>query len=296
MPVYKKIMAAQKKPDFFILGAAKCGTTSLHYYLNQHPEIYLSPVKEPCFFCDEFQIVKEEEQYLQLFDGVTTETAVGEASHVYFTSPGTPELLHRLFPDARFILIFRHPADRAYSLYHHMKRFGFETAKTFERALEIEEKRMHSVSFKENCPQYMYNFLYFHSGLYGEQIERYFSLFSRERFHLLTLKQLQQDTQAEMEAIFRFLNVSESFSPQLEEKNKGMAARFPVVEKVLSSRRLVNFLSANSILKRIALGPVKKLFFSDIPPVRPETRRHLASLYSNDLNLFQELTGLDLNE
>jgi hypothetical protein len=294
--VYKKVIAAQKKPNFFILGAAKCGTTSLHYYLHQHPEIYLSQVKEPCFFCEEFQVVKSEEEYLKLFEGVTAEKAIGEASHVYFTSPGTPKLLHRLFPRARFILIFRHPADRAYSLYHHMKRFGFETAETFERALELEEERVKSASFKDNCPQYLYNFLYFHSGLYGEQIERYFSLFTRDRFHFLTLRRLHQEPETVLRGIFRFLNVSDHFSPRLEEKNRGMTARFSLIEKLLSNAKLVDFLSTNTMLKRIALGPVKNLFFSDIPPLSPETRRHLVSMYANDLALFQKRTGLDLNE
>lgn len=88
-------------PNFFILGAAKSGTTSLHFYLKQHPEIFLSPEKEPTFFCEGFQVVKNPIDYFQLFDSVGDEKVIGEASHVYLSNPSTARVLAALFPKAK---------------------------------------------------------------------------------------------------------------------------------------------------------------------------------------------------
>jgi hypothetical protein len=105
-----------------------------------------------------------------------------------------------LFSDAKFIDILRNPADRAHSLYHHIRRDGYEKKATFEGALAAEEERVRSRAFKRNCPQYYYNFLYFRSGLYGEQIERYLSFFARHQFHFLTLNQLRSDARSALVA------------------------------------------------------------------------------------------------
>ena len=221
-------------PNFFILGAGRCGTTSLHRYLRQHPEIFMASVKEPSFFCEPFQIVANPIHYVRLFDGVQDETAIGEASHVYLTHPESGKTLKAFLPEARFVLTFRHPADRAYSLYHHMRRYGYETAGTFERALAIEEKRYHSRWFQKHCGQYFYNFLYFRSGLFGEQINRYFSLFDPKRFHILTLADLKKAPFETLKQIFTFLQVNPDFRPNISRVfNQGQTSRSPWLQYLL---------------------------------------------------------------
>ena len=204
------------KPNFFILGAAKCGTTSLYYSLKQHPSIFMSAVKEPSFFCEGSQRVRNPIKYFELFDSAGGETVIGEASHAYLTDPSSARVLKGLFPDARFVVILRNPADRAFSLYHHMRRHGHEWITTFEKALQAEEQRFSSPRFKENCGQHLYNFLYFRSGLYGEQLRRYFSLFNREQFHILAFESLVADPANTMRAILEFLNVLADFTPGVE--------------------------------------------------------------------------------
>ena len=108
-------------PNFFIVGAPKAGTTSLYDYFRAHPEIYMSPVKGPRFFCytnqqDSNYRFRTLEEYAALFDGVTTETAVGEATALYFEYPRTAGRIAELVPDARIIAVLREPVQRAFSI------------------------------------------------------------------------------------------------------------------------------------------------------------------------------------
>ncbi len=214
------------KPNFFILGSAKSGTTSLYYYLKQHPSIFLSEIKEPTFFCENFQVIKNPITYFELFDNVTNEKCIGEASHTYMSDPKSPKILKTLFPNAKFILILRNPAERAYSLYNHMRRHGFEKVSSFRKALNIEDKRFSSAKFKDNNPQSFWNFMYFHSGLYGEQLERYFSLFNKKQFYILTLDELSKNFDNKIKEIFEFLDVDKTYKIEPIIYNKGYKKRF----------------------------------------------------------------------
>lgn len=198
----------QRLPNFFILGAAKCGTTSLHGYLRQHPEIHMSAVKEPSFFCREFQVVRNPIDYLKLFECGEERKAVGEASHVYFSNPDTPPALHALFPEAKFILILRNPALRSYSLYQFMRKLGYESIPSFEQALVEEDRRFSDPAFRTDCPQYFWNFMYYRSSLYDAQLQRYFARYDRSRFFILTLAELAANPRLWMDQIFDFLSVS----------------------------------------------------------------------------------------
>ena len=136
-------------PTFLIIGAGKSGTTSLYYYLKQHPQVYMSPVKEAHFF-DQDEGEKPDfrgpgrsspppitsiEDYRALFRGVTDETAVGEATPSYIYIPGAPGRIRRRIPDAKLIAGLRNPTDRAYSAFLHTVRSGRERLTDLARAL-----------------------------------------------------------------------------------------------------------------------------------------------------------------
>src|SRR5438067_1876114 len=140
-------------PNFFIVGAARSGTTSFNRYLSQHPQVYITPRKEVHFFAahhfprtgpgDEAinrRVIGEEEQYAQLFAGVAGEKAIGESSVFYLCFPGTAERIAQAVPDAKIIVLLREPVDRAYSSYMHLVRYGREHL-GFEEGLSHEEER-----------------------------------------------------------------------------------------------------------------------------------------------------------
>ena len=121
-------------PNFLLIGAAKAGTSSLYGYLKQHPQIYMSPIKEPRFFALEGETlnfngptrginqtsINTLEAYSQLFQKVTTEKAIGEASTIYLSSPKAPERIKHYLPDVKLIAILRDPSERAFSSYMHL--------------------------------------------------------------------------------------------------------------------------------------------------------------------------------
>ena len=287
-----------KAPNFFILGAGRCGTTSLWSYLRQHPDIFLPLVKEPMLFCASFQFTKNCVAYFKLFDAVTTERMVGEASHGYMSDPSAAPLLKLLFPAARFVVTLRHPADRAYSLYHLMRRLGFERHASFEEALRAEEDRIHSPAFFRHCPHFPYNYFYFRSGLFGEQIERYFALFDPEQFHFITLDQLVSDPGPTLSGIYRFLGVSPEFSPDLRIFNAGnRTARFPLVQWIWRTQ----ITRACSLLRLQRLDlPMEAALLrwntTSVSPMNPATRSQLLLRYEPDLLKLYRLTGVRLDE
>jgi hypothetical protein len=248
----------------------------------------MCPDKEPTFFCEGFQVVKNPIKYFELFDSVKAESAIGEASHAYLTNPSTAKVLKALFPGAKFIVILRNPADRAYSLYHHMRRHGYESAATFEKALQLEDKRVHSKRFQDKCPQYYYNYLYFRSGLYGEQIERYFSLFDENRFHILTLEELKIDPAASLLAIVKFLELNTDFKPIIQVHNKSLrTARVPLIHYIWRSKVRPSRVPGKFIFRML-----EKINFKEIPPMSTEFRKALLTRYESDLRRLYQLTGI----
>jgi len=210
---------AARKPDFFLLGAGRCGSTTLYSMLRQHPGIFMPDLKEPSFFCSYFQLVKDPVSYFQLFSPADDEQLAGEASHVYLSNPESAPVIRTLFPNARFILIFRNPAERAHSLYRWAHRLELEPLDTFEAALDAEESRFRDPEFFDNCPHYFWNYMYVRSSLFHLQWGRYLELFPREQFFALTLNELRRDPKYWMQQVFAFLGVDRGFAPLLEHRN-----------------------------------------------------------------------------
>ena len=208
------------RPNLFILGAGKCGTTSLHHALSGHPEIYLTRVKEPSFFSSGFQVVANPIEYFNLFPETEGKRLYGEASHVYFSAPEAAPVLRQLFPDARFLLMVRDPVLRAHSLYRHMRRYGHEPLSTFERALGAEDARFADPEFRADCPQYFWNYMYVRSSLYDLQLRRYLDLFPRRQFLVLTLGEWASEPERRVREIFRFLEVDETARVDVAPQNQ----------------------------------------------------------------------------
>lgn len=204
-----------KKPNFFLLGAGRSGSTYLWGLLKQHPDIFMTTPKEPTYFCETFQVIKNPIDYYKLFEQAKDKTIRGEASHVYLSNPGTAPVLGTLFPQAKFVSILRNPAERAHSLFSWMHKRGFEDIDKFEAALAAEDERYQSDAFKSECRQYFYNYMYFRSGLYGQQFDRYFDLFPREQFHIIELDAFKAKPRRHLKRIFKFLDVDPDFQPKL---------------------------------------------------------------------------------
>jgi hypothetical protein len=277
------------KPNFFILGAGRSGSTHLHHLLKQHPNIYLTRPKEPTFFCKPFQVIKNPIDYYELYDAVADETVIGEASHAYLSNPGTAGVLKALFPESKFVVILRNPADRAYSLYHWMRRHGFEYINSFEAALIAEESRYQSIKFQKKPPQYFYNSMYFRSGLYGEQLQRYFTLFPKQQFHIIKFEDFIANPTEHLKGIFEFLAIDQCFTPQFEvTKNQGeVTSRFPEFQYFLTVK-----LKQVRIARKLYRSLPNKLTLTTIPPLSKNTKEYFLERCSSDLEDLYNMAGI----
>ena len=134
-----------KKPDFFIVGAPKCGTTALAEYLRQHPDVFFSDPKEPCYFCNDFprkRYVESESDYTALFRKAKSGSILGEGSVWYLYSECAIENIYQFNPNAKIIAMIRNPVDLVYSLHSQLVYSGEETISDFEEAWDIQYKRL----------------------------------------------------------------------------------------------------------------------------------------------------------
>ncbi|MEO1041056.1 MAG: sulfotransferase [Pseudomonadota bacterium] len=212
-------------PNLFVLGAGRCGTTTLYDLLKKHPDIHAPAIKEPSFFCSHFQVVDNPVSYFSLFQSDKKYRL--DCSHVYMSNPETPTILAQLFPNARFIITLRDPMQRALSLYSWVRAprkdsDPFESISNFFDALSAEEERFRSEEFFKNCPHYFWNFMYMRSSLYDVQIARYFELFARSRFLFVSLSDIRNTPSSVTEKIADFLDINpDAFGENpVQHKNK----------------------------------------------------------------------------
>ena len=245
-----------RPPNFFICGAARSGTTSLWQYLRQHPDIYMPSTieqKEPSYFCDLYGY-SEWHHYLNLFHDAGDRKRVGEASTPYLTSPESAGRIKAAIPDAKLIISLRNPVVRAYSLYKWMHDHSYEKIASFAEALEAEDAwRLGNDEFAKNNGQYYYNFLYYHSGLFFQQVKRYFDTFGREQVHVLIFEEFVKTPLEHVRRISEFLGVDAGFVPKLEVHNPS-ASRYPALESSLrgelTRRYRGNVLQLEALLNR----------------------------------------------
>lgn len=186
-----------RKPNLFVIGAMKSGTTSLHEYLNTHPKIAMSAQKEPAFFAEEFTLRRGENWYLSLFPQDTHYRYLGESSTQYTRLPlfqGVPPRLHQFNPDARLIYIMRNPFDRVLSHYWHAVRVrpilkGHGEPRPLLQAIR-------------NSPE-----VYLAASDYALQLTPYIELFGRDSLYTLTFESLVANPQRELDRIYDWLDL-----------------------------------------------------------------------------------------
>ncbi len=299
-------MSDPQMPNFLIVGAAKAGTTSLYHYLGQHPDVYMSPVKEPNFFALEGErpnfrapgaeerinrwSVTDPEEYRKLYEGTNGESALGEASPVYLYSEKAVRRIKHHVPEARLIVILRNPAERAYSGFLHLMLNGRETVKDFGEALALEEERK-----RENWDWIWH---YKSMGFYHEQLSRYHDAFGREQIKVYLYEDLEGDPAGVVRDAYEFLGIDASFVPR-------PPARYNATG-IPRSRRLNDLLRRDNPLKSALKPLVPKKFRRKLlmnmqnrilvkPPFPERERRQLMEGYREDVSKLQGLIGRDLS-
>jgi hypothetical protein len=296
-------------PNFFLVGAARAGTTSLWHYLRAHPDVYMPAAlqgKEPSFFCDltppwarEYRTL---EAYRALFDGAGRRHAIGDASTNYLVAPESARRIREQFPDARILILLRNPADRAYSLYRFLCFWGLETVTPFEKALAREADRYGNERFERKWELLYHAFLYYHSGLYSEQIQRYVAAFPRDQIHIVLYDDLKHAPLETVQKVYRFLGVDPDFEPELGVHNQ---SQFPLsvrLQSLIASRWRGHPLRPSKPMRRrdrlhfpVAFGINMLLGQYRRERLRPDTRRALLERFRPDINRTAALIGRNLD-
>ena len=225
-----------KKPNFFIIGAPKCGTTSLAFWLSQHPEVYMSPLKEPDYF-HTTEKIGSLKQYEKLFDGACDEhKAVGEASVRYLYSDiAIPKILSYAGNAAKFIVILRNPIEMAPSLHAQRAYTLNENEPDFEKAWNLKnEDGTPRKGLPKNCYTPEIN-NYGSVCKVGEQLERLFTHISPFRCKLILLEDMQANPRQVWLNLMEFLEIKDDGMVIFQAKNKAKAVRSQILQKALKS-------------------------------------------------------------
>jgi hypothetical protein len=205
-----------RTPDFFIVGAPKCGTTALNDYLREHPEIFIPAKKEIHFFGSDLVFQKQRlalPEYLSYFSATRDEKRVGESSVWYLYSQRAAAEIKEFCPSARIIIMLRNPVDMMHSLHSQRLFNDNEDIADFAEALAAEEERKRGLRLYKTALNTM-GFFYRAAARYTQQVQRYFEVFGREQVHVIIF----DDFTKQLPQVYRetcvFLEVNADFQPQ----------------------------------------------------------------------------------
>lgn len=298
-----------KLPNFLIIGAAKSGTTSLHEYLSQHPEVFMSSPKEPHYFADipkntkggyyGANVFQNFDEYKQIFENSCSCKIIGESSVTTLYYPNAiDKAVEILGSKIKVLIILRNPVDRAYSNYMHHVRDMNEPL-SFEEALAAENKRK-----EEN---FWWGYQLKSAGLYAKQIRHIYKFLPKENVKILLFEEFKKDIPHFMKEICEFVNISKEFKFNISfvsnksgrPNNNRLLVRLYNVFKNPESNFL-SFLKRNSPsnLKR----SVQNIFKSKIieknlvqEKMNELTREKLLTYYKKDISDLEKILNRNLN-
>ncbi len=280
-------------PNFFIVGAPKAGTTSLHAQLQSVPEIFMSRIKEPNYFSrtlvpDDHPLrpIRDSHKYLALFEDVTTETVIGEASPTYLADPDAPRLIHEVVPQARILISLRDPVERAFSHYLMMRNNG--TAQLSFLG-EIQRGIVHGGNRQLVL-------LRPELGLYHDQVARYIAMFGSANVRVILFEELSADTGNTLGGVLEFLGVKGSVGLAGTEAHRQFGeARGPLV-RYLFANRTVARLSEILISPRVRKFVREKFLVRNVakPVLDRDAREFLVKYYREDVSKLAALLGRPL--
>ena len=293
-------------PTFLIIGAMKSGTTALYDLVAQHPEVYVTPVKEPNFFAfaespPDFNgpldtskrginrtSITNSEAYRALYDDAEPSQERGEASHTTLYWPDGARNVERFVPDARLVAILRNPIDRAYSEYMHFVRDGDEPVNDFEEALDAEPHRIEAGwAFGR----------YVDRGRYAEQLQRFKERFANDQLHVILHEDLTRDPQGVLRDVFAFIGVDPSFELDVERRvNASGVPRSRVVHRLLTSLQPIRE-ALTPVLPETVVDWANRLKNANLdkPGMKPQTRDRLRRTVEPEIRALEPMIVRDLS-
>jgi sulfotransferase family protein len=296
-----------EKPNFFIVGAPKCGTTALYAYLRQHPNIFMADIKEPHFFAKDlgtYPAIKTLEEYTGIFAQSSEQhQRVGEGSVYYLRSATAIANIREFNPDARIIAMFRNPVDMVYALHSQLLYVAEENQIDFETAWRLQERRSRGLDLP---PASRGPFLvqYAEVGRFGTQTERMLSIFPRDQVKLILYDDFTLSPKSVYDEVIDFLGLPPDQRTHFPRINENKRARLvwlgsffrkpppPLRTAFRGLKRAVGAESLSAVKKKLVdLNTVKERR----QPLSPEFRAELVAEFRDEVALLSRLLNRNLS-
>lgn len=292
-------------PNFLIIGPPKSASTSLHFYLGQHPEIFVSKIKETNFFTHDYE--KGLDYYTTFFAGSEYAKAIGEATPAYCFLPFVADRIQQNLPNVKFIIVARNPIERAFSNWLMLWEAGTEKI-PFRQAVKINLEQLLYVNFENekgaqlweerrfmNSDDKNWSRTYLQPGFYAKNLEMYYKRFSPEQIKLVFLEDLNSNFDATMENLFAFLKVDKNFIVSVKDEMNVYFNKkyFRLLQTV------IGYKAAKSISKKLPTGfktllKQKKNSVKNKPVISKEDYDFVYEVYQKDIEQLEHLTGKKL--
>jgi hypothetical protein len=300
-----------RRPDLFIIGAPKSGTTSLYSYLAGHPQVYMAPVKEPMFFCPDVRSGLGQDRrahrhddaaYLRLFVEARDQLRLGEATTRYLVSHDAPRLIRAFQAEPFVVAMLRNPVEMLHALHNERVSQGQEMLLDFAAALAADEARGRGELLPAGSNRLGIH--YRDSARYGEQLARWYDALPRERIHVIVFDDFAADTADAFRRVLEFLRVDPDYQPESFAARNASHRQRPAVRRVMDSAPVRAL--TDSLLPRVIGGNARarlalrfrqsRLNRRAAPraPIPPDLRRRLEDELRPDIERLSELLGRDL--
>jgi hypothetical protein len=306
--------ARRRRPDFFLVGQPKCGTTALYEMLRRHPQVYMPDCKEPWFFADELYVrapprpeltPQTLDEYLSLFELARPEQRVGEATALYFWSQSAARRIAEAQPDARIIVILREPASLLRSLHLQFVQTYIEAEPDLRTALALEQSRREG----RKVPRHTYwpeALRYSEHASYVEQLRRYYDHFAPEQILVLIYDDFRDDNEQTVRRVLRFLEVDDTVAVDALHANPTFRARsqrmLGVVHAIsvgrgpasLAVKSAIKALTPRGLRRRTLEATKSRLVFAAPEPPDEALMLELRRRFKREVVALSEFLGRDL--
>ena len=286
------------KPNFFIIGAPKCGTTSLSVYLSAHPEVVISHPKEPHYFSTDIENGRMTDQsiYLACFAQDKTPIAVGEASTLYLYSKDAIQNILEFNPNAKFIVMLRKPIDIVLSFHQVALNYFGETETNLETAWDLQIVRQNGKQIPKGCPDPQL-LMYGEIAKLGVQVKRLTDQVKQDQIKFIYFDEFVNNTDKVYCSVLEFLKVNKNHNPSFANHNPTRPIKFNKLTKIVN--QAVGLKKKVGIKKKF--GVAKKIHTVNVKEGSPkQMNRALKTImnvyFEKDIQLLSDLMNKNLSD
>lgn len=296
------------KPNFFIVGAPKCGTTALSEYLRGHPNVFMCHPKEPFYFATDFPeyasaYVKTEKQYVELFSKANeNQYMIGEASAIYLYSEKAIQNIREFAPEAKIIVMLRNPVELVSSMHSQLLYSRDEDVIEIQKAWELSSERKQGLKIPKLCRDRK-SLYYDEIAKLGSQLERLMEIFPKEQIEIIFSEDFFKNTKAVYQEVLSYLGLPDDERTDFPKVNQNKHHKLGWLANVTQHppKELTNMIM--KLKKKIGLEHIgvlrilRKINKSEIQrqPLSDKFKMKLIQTYYNEVVKLSRLTGRDLN-